>query len=236
MALGGVGQCEVKIRNIVQSNKAQEMATLNAVLSNSTVLEPVWEKEKLIPVRAIWEIAALAGDVHPSIQYVNRKKEEAPDWKAAYTDKMRRMVDALSPKDELKVGCINYDPSLPYNASILSDRKLHRQMRVDVASACEFLKNRYGIDSLPAGLTELLVHLRGNNTSIDAQSSPLVVLTTVPSKSPASRDQTKAIETKKSNLLSIVIAAMAAELWGYAVDNEDPQSLPDDVQSLLVAH
>ena len=59
------------------------MATLKSKLSISNVIEPVWENEKRIPIRAIWEIAALAGNVHPSRENVKETLNKSTDSKAS---------------------------------------------------------------------------------------------------------------------------------------------------------
>lgn len=212
------------------------MATRKVITSDTTVKEPIWDNEKLNSVRALWEIAAIAGNVDPRLQNVKRQKEIAPDWKSGYEEILRRMVDALSPKDERTTGRINYDSSLPFNESIRGDRSQLRATRVDVVSAFKFLETRYGIDSLPEELTALYAHLRQVNASSVTVSNSKPVLVTEISMSPASRDQTKAIETKNTTLLSIVLAAMADELWGNKVDENITDALAYDIQDLLNKH
>jgi hypothetical protein len=202
---------------------------------NATVNPPNWEHEKKIPVRALWEIAAMAGEVDPRLENVKQKKKEAPEWRAAYNQMLRRMVDALRPTSARDNYRINFDPTMPFNVSIQSDRKLHRQMRVDVVSACKFLETTYGVDVLPEGLRELHKVLLHSDvlSGVPADAQPGQVLKL--SKSAASRDQNLANEKKTNNLLSIALAAMAIDLWGHAAGNDEPIS-PDDIQSLLVSH
>lgn len=212
------------------------MATRKLGTRNTTVRGPIWDSEKSTSVRALWEIAAMAGNVDPRLQNVNCQKEIAPDWKSGYDEILRRMIDALSPKHERTSGRINYDATLPFNESIRGDRAQLRATRVNVVSACKFLETRYGIASLPEGLKALYEHLREVDEPSVAVSNSKPVLVTEISTSPASRDQTKAIETKNSTLLSIVLAAMADELWGNRVDQDITDALTGDIQDLLNKH
>lgn len=211
------------------------MATRDAIPSGFIVSEPVWDIEKLIPVRALWEIAAMAGNVGPNIQNVNQQKTAVPAWKMGYNEILRRMVDALSPKDERNAERIYYDHSLPFNASIAGNRKLHRQMRVNVASACKFLEKRYDVSVLPAGLNGLRIHLSSHVALSNPLPIPQPVSIAVQSNLSSPKDNTKAIETKRSDLLSIVLAAMVDEAWRYSVDSDESTILLKDIQDLLAS-
>lgn len=127
------------------------MSIFNLIPSTSTVSEPLWEYEKRIAVRAIWEVAALADNVAPSLENIRRAKVEDPRWKAGYSEIMRRMIDVLKPTTARNINHINYDPALSLSASIHAQGRSHSQTRMDVISACNFIAGRYGIDNLAVG-------------------------------------------------------------------------------------
>lgn len=211
------------------------MATLKSTLSISNVIEPVWENEKRIPIRAIWEIAALAGNVHPSRENVKRKKDEDLIWRAGYSQILRRMIDVLKPTTARSVDHINYDPALPFNASVQAERPKHRQIRVDVLSACNFLAGRYGVDKLPEGMRSMFQNLESNAVRNSAQVDSTIARIETIEKSTGGKDQTKANETKKSLLLSTVLVAIASDLWGSGtIENET--TLEVDIQAMLDKH
>lgn len=145
------------------------MATLRAARNNLPEThagsQPDWGVEAFEPHRALWEVAAMAGNVAPRVAAVREKKAADPEWKKGYEKLIRVMTNALSLRRSAVADHIFYEEQRSANAIRTQEVASLRQVRVDVVSAIEFLWNYYGDVAPPEGFRVIHRSLRNEKTS-----------------------------------------------------------------------
>ena len=209
---------------------------------NRPISPPDWSAEALVAHRALWEVAAMAGNVTPHAGAVKAKKSVDPEWKKGYEKIVRLMTNALSPAGGKNSAYIHFDPQQSGNAARAQDVSKLRQVRVDVTSAIEFIWRRYGDSAPPEGLRFIHQHLR---LQVDADASKQVEIeatkdsTSSVAQPPASRntahrDQRLANATKEIKRLGALVYILSRELYGVPLDTKTPPpTLKDDVLAAI---
>ena len=203
---------------------------------DNLISSPDWGSEARVPNRALWEIAAIAGDVEPKLEKVNERKEADSEWKVEYEKRVRAMKTALLPTRSQLPDHVYYEPQLGGNATLIDDPKKFRQVRVDVVSAIEFLWHRFGKNVFPEGLN--LIHQQlstltagtVNQSSQDLISDPIASAENSGAiKGPSHRDQKLANATKELKRLQALTYVFSRELFSCKQDSElPPATLIDD--------
>ncbi len=198
---------------------------------------PDWGSEALVAHRALWEIAAMAGDVEPKLAAVKAKKDSDLEWKEEYDRRVRVMANAISESRGPLPDHIYYDRHRAGNAARAQEPSKLRQIRVDVASAIEFLWSTFGKGSFPAGLLEIHQKLSKQDANaseygVAERLKEPIASTEQPraAKGPSHRDQKLANATKEINRLQTLVYILSRELYGVPTDSETPPpTLQDDV-------
>ncbi len=195
---------------------------------------PVWSEEAKIRHRAVWEIAAMAGDVMPKVGAIRAKKNADPTWQERHEKLVRAMTNALLPKRDPLPDHVYYDPNRAGNAARILETSKVRQVRVEVASAIEFLWHQFGADTFPEELRTIHQSLRAKDVvhseHVATEATKEPVAATENPKGPAHRDQQSANATKETNRLKILVYILSRELYGVPPDSEfPPPTLRGDV-------
>ena len=90
---------------------------------DNLISSPDWGSEARVPNRALWEIAAIAGDVEPKLEKVNERKEADSEWKVEYEKRVRAMKTALLPTRSQLPDHVYYEPQLGGNATLIDNPK-----------------------------------------------------------------------------------------------------------------
>ena len=201
---------------------------------------PDWGEEANTHCRAVWEIAAMAGNVMPKVAAINAKKSADPAWRERHAKLVRAMTNALLPTRRPFPDHVYYDPNQAGNAGRILETTKIRQVRVEVVSAIEFLWHHFGPDTLPEGLRIIHQSLRAKDVvhsehaATEATKEP--VAATEQPKGPSHRDQRLANATKELNRLQTLIYILLKDLYGVPQDSETPPpTLKNDVLDALRA-
>lgn len=186
-----------------------------------------WSKEARVPNRALWEIAAIAGDVEPTVEKVKEKKEADSEWEVQYEKRVRAMKTAMLPRRGHSADHVYYDPQLGGNAALILNPRKFRHVRVEVASAIEFLWKRFGKDVFPEGLQVVHQQLSRQGAGTTSQVSQELPRSPIAStekagaeKGPSHRDQKQANATKELKRLQVLLYIFSRELYGFSKDSE----------------
>lgn len=204
---------------------------------NHLVSPPDWDAEVINTNRAVWQIAAMAGDVSPTSEAVKAKKEADPEWGEEYEKRLKIMKDAISESRGPYPDHIYYDRNRAANSRRLEDVSVLGRVRVDVVSAIEFLWSTFGENAFPEGMRTLHQKLINKGAvklmqSAKAQQRERFASTEQPVavKGPSHRDQRLANATKEINRLQTLVYILSSELYGVPPDCEfPPPTLKDDV-------
>lgn len=202
---------------------------------------PDWEAEALVPHRALWEVAAMAGNVEPNLSTVRARKASDPNWATGYNKIVRLMTNALSSSRSPAADHIYYEPHRSSNAALIQNLAKAKQVRIEVASAIEFLWHMYGDVVPPKGFQLMHKRLRGQRIEAPApmtieerpgshapESQPPAM------KSSAYRDQKMANATKEIKRLGALVHILASALFSFSRDSEvPPVSLLEDVAAAI---
>lgn len=173
--------------------------------------KPNWDVEKLRSERPLWQVAALAGDISPTLKIVKAEREVNPEWSRGYRKMIELLTNALDPRRS--EGKVFYDSQIPINMTRVNTKSDLRNVRVDVASAIAFLVMKYGVEHIPAGLLKMHEHLR-SQTPLERASS----LTGTAHKSRA-----RAATTKIQTLTKLLYAVVESE-YGWASSDGTSQT------------
>lgn len=195
---------------------------------------PDWGEEAKTHCRAVWEIAAMAGNVMPKVAAINAKKSADPVWRERNAKLVRAMTNALLPTRRPFPDHVYYDPNQAGNAGRILETTKIRQVRVEVVSAIEFLWHHFGPDTLPEELRTIHQSLRAKDVvhseHVATEATKEPVAATENPKGPAHRDQQSANATKETNRLKILVYILSRELYGVPPDSEfPPPTLRGDV-------
>lgn len=202
---------------------------------------PDWKAEALVTHRAVWEIAAMAGNVAPQLAAVKAKKDSDLAWGKGYERIVRLMTNALSSTRGSVADHVYYEQHRSGNAALTRNLSKLRQVRVEVVSAIEFLWSLYGESSSPEGLRVIHQRLRSRDAPVSKQAAteaPAVPIDSVKQRysptSTAHRDQRMANATKEINRLRVLVYSLARELYGAQPDGISlSQTLRADVLGAL---
>lgn len=200
--------------SLKNTHMATKRAARTNLLATHSGSQPDWAIEAFEPHRALWEVAAMAGNVAPRAAAVREKKAGDLEWKVGYEKLIRVMTNALSPRRGTVADHIFYEEQRSANAIRTQDTALLRQVRVDVASAIEFLWSYYGDDVTPEGFHVIHSSLRKGQTSdavhdeelseAETAASHLEALGVLQVTDTAAREEARAIEDVELASASLV--------------------------------
>ena len=182
----------------------------------------------------------MAGNVEPKLSQVKAKKDADPEWRAGYEHIVRLMTNALSPTRETVPNHVYYEPYRSGNAALIRNLSNLRKVRVDVASAIEFLWHVYGVGAPPDGFKVIHEHLRSQDSGfIKEATADVQKQSSVDSEQSAAakkasyRDQRLANATKEVNKLRTLVYALARDMCGVPPDSKSPP--PTLIKDVLAA-
>lgn len=208
---------------------------------NRPTSPPDWSAEALVAHRPVWEIAAMAGNVAPKLTLVKAKKDADPEWREGYEQIVRLMTNALSSNREKLPNHVYYELHRSGNGALIRNLSNLRKVRVEVASAIEFLWNVYGVGATPDGFKVVHQHLRSQDsgfikeaTAVVQKQSSVDSEQSAAAKKASYRDQRLANATKEVNRLRTLVYALARDMCGVSPDSKyPPPTLIKDVLAAL---
>lgn len=173
--------------------------------------KPDWSKQKFIEQRPLWEVAALACDAEPNAKVTSARKKFDEQWAETYARRLSAMCDALSSSAGLYD--ISYDKSRPANQSRIHVSTKLKFVRVNAASAINFVIWKFGLESLPPEFREL--HKQLMQTSVQKESKSDVLTEQPSTDRTTKKSQEKANETKASNVLRALLYLVVEHEMGW---------------------
>ncbi|QFZ83546.1 hypothetical protein GFK26_12650 [Variovorax paradoxus] len=183
---------------------------------------PIWEAEMRETERPIWHIAAMAGDLQPTLEIVNARRKIDPAWSTAYFSVLSKLKDAL--RDERGAG-IFFDKGKPANAIRLNDRKKLRFVHADVGDATAFIARTFGFQGMPEGFRRLHDHFQSARNSHQSPHFPVTDQATTAKPIVEQEKRIKELEkeltalksssNRQINKLSLMLYAVVKGNWSY---------------------
>ena len=172
--------------------------------------EPDWQAEVVRDTSALWRIVVMAGNLAPYKRTRDLRISADGAWAHGYLKLLNVMKDALT-SDPTNTDRIYYNLDNAGNAERVKNHGKLSEVRVDTLSALKFIARCYGMESMPAGMSQLLAIKQSRLPQSSSPESVKAKKHGSAALEPKKRTQDNANETKASTRLKALL--FATLLW-----------------------